>query len=301
MVMAASRMVDILKGLIGDDAGATLVLDGRTRTKRKPKKGREKPFQLRRDDPFRGLTPPDPDAFVHAWGYGVGPITQKLKRYATSAGQRFGGKRPAPGRKLVKGAPESAPWMYIDTWYILGPFPNPGRRNMLTKFPPEQALETGAEIDLDAVYMGMDGMTLTWNYRKSAEVCVAPHIPVDYGIWYAYTEIYSEGEAARWCIFGSDDFGRAWINGDLVYESPEQPHPWIPDRGYRKVVFRKGFNSVLFKLENAWGRTGFSVCVFVGDPRATWFQAVDVQKELREQEEDRKRREEEGTIMYYPR
>ncbi|MFC1462084.1 sulfatase [Verrucomicrobiota bacterium] len=35
-------------------------------------------------------------------------------------------------------------------------------------------------------------------------------------------------------------------------------------RAYKKVKFKKGYNPVLFKLENAWGRTGFSMCVFLG-------------------------------------
>ena len=37
------------------------------------------------------------------------------------------------------------------------------------------------------------------------------------------------------------------------------------DRGSRKVQLKRGYNPVFFKLENAWGRTGFSACIHVGD------------------------------------
>jgi hypothetical protein len=45
---------------------------------------------------------------------------------------------------------------------------------------------------------------------------------------------------------------------------------WIPDRGWRKVKFRKGFNRMLLKIENAGGTMGFSVAIFLGEvPAAT--------------------------------
>jgi hypothetical protein len=102
-------------------------------------------------------------------------------------------------------------------------------------------------------------------------VCVVPHVPDNYMIYYGYTEIYSDHEQDRWCIFGSDDYGKAWLMGanrdedELIYASGKTPHPWIPDRAYKKVRFRKGYNPILFKLENAWGRTGYSMCVYMGE------------------------------------
>ena len=167
-----------------------------------------------------------------------------------------------PGRKLMEGAREQSEWMFIDTWYIMGPFPNPDRENLDRKFPPESGIEAG--VDLDASYIGADGRTVKWQFRKSLDIPVVPHAPQDFAIWYGYTEIYSDRDQERWCIFGSDDYGKAWMNGELIYASGKTPHPWIPDRAYRKIQFKKGYNPVLFKLENAWGRTGFSICIFLG-------------------------------------
>jgi hypothetical protein len=99
-----------------------------------------------------------------------------------------------------------------------------------------------------------------------------PHIPLDGNIYYGYTEVWSDRDQHRYVLFGSDDYGKAWIcpegesweNKELIYVSGKTPHPWIPDRGIKKVHFRKGVNRILFKCENAWGRTGFSVIIYVG-------------------------------------
>src|SRR5690606_2678665 len=39
---------------------------------------------------------------------------------------------------------EKAEWVVLNAWYFIGPFPNPGRANIHTRFPPE------ISIDLDA-------------------------------------------------------------------------------------------------------------------------------------------------------
>ena len=263
MVQSGRRMLDMAKGLIGDDAGATFGMlgnmDGGVTA------GGDDGLEKRLDDPFMGYSPPDPDAFAHDWGEGVGPIVHMNELFPQKTGADLGRKRPAPGTKLmsVTDASMQAEWMYIDTWYIIGPFPNPDRKNIDKKFPPESGMESG--IDLDATYIGQKGNPVTWTYRKSIAPCVIPHKPRDWAIWYAYTEIYSHKDQDKWCIFGSDDYGKCWINGDPIYGSGKTPHPWIPDRAYKKVKFKKGFNAVLFKVKNAWGRTGFSMCIYMGE------------------------------------
>jgi hypothetical protein len=127
------------------------------------------------------------------------------------------------------------------------------------KFPPEST------VDLGATYVGKSGDKLTWEFRQSNKMCVAPHTADEFAIWYAYTEVYADKAQSRWCIFGSDDYGKTWVNGDLVYRSGKEPHHWIPDRGWRKVHFRKGYNTVLVKLENGGGATGFSLCICLDD------------------------------------
>ncbi len=221
----------------------------------------------RPDDLFRGETGMDPRAFEHEWGRGDGPITKKELGLPVDLGIDLSKAMPLPGRKIVSRG-ETTRWMFVNMWYVIGPFPNPGRRNLEEKFPPEASLDprlgfTG--IDLDARYVGMDQQPIRWEFLATdRRVCFIPTPPKEWAIWYAYTELWCDEEQTRFCIFGSDDYGKCWINGEEVYTSGKTPHPWVPDRKHAKVHLRKGVNAVLFKLENAWGRTGFSLCVYAG-------------------------------------
>jgi hypothetical protein len=95
-----------------------------------------------------------------------------------------------------------------------------------------------------------------------------PHRPDNDAIYYAYTEVFSENDASYYVAFGSDDYGKAWfVEGkdfQLIMNSGQTPHPWIPDRVIKRIDFKKGYNPILFKVENAWGNMGFSVCIFLG-------------------------------------
>jgi hypothetical protein len=216
---------------------------------------------------FEGQTGFTPGAFEHEWGRGEGPITKKDLGLPIDLGIDLSKSMPLPGRKLMKKG-RGSEWMFINAWYVMGPFPNPGRQNLQKRFPPETSIdpEQGfVGIDLDTSYIGMGNAPVRWEFLATdRRVCFIPHRPADWAIWYAYTEIWSEVEQDRFCIFGSDDYGQCWIDAKLVFTSGVTPHPWVPDRAYAKVQFRRGFNPVLFKLENAWGRTGFSLCVYTG-------------------------------------
>ncbi len=216
---------------------------------------------------FEGQTGSEPNSFTHEWGRGEGPVTKRDLGLPVNLGIDLSQSMPLPGRRLLKKGPVDQ-WMFINSWYIIGPFPNPNRVNLTKKFPPETAIDPHlgfVGIDLDARYVGAEKNTVRWEFLSTdRRVCFVPQRPMDWAIWYAYTEIWAEEEMDKFCIFGSDDYGKCWINGETAYDSGVTPHPWVPDRKYAKVHFKRGFNPVLFKIENAWGRTGFSMCVFTG-------------------------------------
>jgi len=190
------------------------------------------------------------------WGASVGPPLLADEIFASRASSLTQANfHPRPGRK-VSDRGEPMDWMFIDRWYCIGPFPNPGRENLDEKFPPESV------VDLDAVYEGKHA-TLRWRLLQSPILCVAPLDVDKYAIYYCWTEISSDEGKDYWLAFGSDDYGKVWINGKLVWASGKQPHHWIPDRGFRKVRLKKGPNQVLFKIENAGGTMGFSLVVRV--------------------------------------
>ena len=144
-------------------------------------------------------------------------------------------------------------WVYVDTWYTIGPFPNPARRNIDTQFPPESV------IDLDATCIGDRGQKLRWHFLQSKRVMVLPYDARPYGIYYAYTELHFDQETDAIIAVGSDDNSRLWINGHLVWMSGRQLKSWKADEGFRKVHFRKGVNRVLCRVENRVARGGVLV------------------------------------------
>jgi len=163
-----------------------------------------------------------------------------------------------PGRRLDR-AGRAADWMYVDTWYIIGPFPNPARRNVDKKFPPNTV------VDLDARYPGKDGKMVGWQFHQSSTANIIP--PWRYGqtIYYAYTEIWSNEQRDLWVALGSDDNSRVWLNDQLIFKSSYHLKPWRPDEAYRKVTLRKGINRILYRVENGSNITEFSFIIGVNE------------------------------------
>jgi hypothetical protein len=222
------------------------------------------------ENPFMGWSAPDPNAYHHSWGTGIGPVVHKNHLLRREKSWLEGMDRPVAGRKLMGDGPK-ADWMFIDTWYLIGPFEHPGVGNLEKSFPPEWG------IDLDAVYLGQkrpdtgQPSRLTWEWMKVHGLPIHPprHRIMDEAVWYAWTEVYSDRKQTKMCFFGSDDFGQVWKvkegeDNELIWKSPKTPHPWYPDRsGPVPVTFEKGYTQILFKLENRWGNTGFSMCIYL--------------------------------------
>lgn len=169
----------------------------------------------------------------------------------------------------VSGIP--AQWAYINSWYVIGPFPNPNRVNLRRKFPPESV------IDLDATYIGKDGRTVSWQYAqarssepkewwRSERKCeITPPGSGEYEIWYAYAELISDIDCDRWVAVGSDDRSDMWVNEIPIWGSSNQLKSWRVDEGYRRIHLNKGKNKILVRIENGWHSFGWSVCVSLTD------------------------------------
>ena len=158
-----------------------------------------------------------------------------------------------PGRKVHGAGYEvGAKWMYIDTWWVIGPFPHPRRRNLETRFPPESV------IDLDASYP-VEGGVVSWQFVQNSSAMVRPPRDQSYAIFYAYTELWFDEARDLWIAVGSDDYSRIWINNLPVWASGTQHKPWRANEGYRKVHFLKGLNRVLLRLENGQNSSAFSL------------------------------------------
>ena len=157
------------------------------------------------------------------------------------------------GRKITSyGRPVNC--FFIDSWYMIGPFPNSHRHHIDDMFPPESL------IDLDAEYIGKHG-PVRWEYCSSSTHFIKPIHFAEYGIYYAHTELYADQEQAVWMAFGSDDRLDVWINDIKVWQSANHLKQWRPDEGYRRVYLNQGYNKILARLENGYRECGFSVIV----------------------------------------
>lgn len=159
---------------------------------------------------------------------------------------------------------EEMQWMFVDTWYTIGPFPNPSRININTKFPPETV------VNLSATYPGKGGRMVGWEFLQGVDrpgrPMMSPHHAEDYAIYYGYTELWFEEDADLWIAIGSDDKANVWVNDLPVWISGDQLKSWRIDEGFRKVFFKKGLNRILYRVENGWHTMGFSLGIQVQKP-----------------------------------
>ena len=158
-------------------------------------------------------------------------------------------------------------WMYVNSWYVIGPFPNPDRVNIRRRFPPESV------VDLDATYVGKDGRVVKWKFeqalssvaRRDHRAYVIPSTAEQYGIWYAYAEVFVDRECDVWLAVGSDDRSDLWINDLHVWGSGNDLKVWNINEGFRKVHLKRGRNRFLARIENGWYVMGWSVCISLTD------------------------------------
>ncbi|MEX2606848.1 MAG: hypothetical protein WD708_05840 [Kiritimatiellia bacterium] len=171
--------------------------------------------------------------------------------------------RALPGRRFTDEAFRKG-WLYIDTWYIIGPW------DLIPDTP--QHLPPEMEIDLDAVYtngktghprhartkerMDLDG-TLKWQFHQSDKLFVRPPRETGNAIYFAYTELYFDRERDILVAIGIDDRSKVWVNDQVIWNHTAQS--WRLGTTLRKVTFRKGYNTVLIRMENGAPLMDFSL------------------------------------------
>jgi len=142
---------------------------------------------------------------------------------------------------------------FPEKWNVIGPFDNTADNGYYTVYPPEEA------IDIAAHYRGKNDVWVKWKtfvadsngflplrhlYAQKSEVTA-----------YAQTYIYSPSDTTAKILLGTDDGGKLWLNGELIWAmnthrsaEPDQDRLWIR--------LKKGWNSVLIKVTQAqwdWG------------------------------------------------
>ncbi len=167
-----------------------------------------------------------------------------------------------PGRKFLSESIRSG-WIYIDTWYVIGPWENSGAIDYKNLHPPEQ------EIDFDMEYKDgkkdKDGLhrALKWRFMQSSSVRIIVPDEAEESTYYLYTDIYFERDTEMVTAFASDDAARVWITYPsgrklLVWEDNLRSS-WKMNEIIKKILFRKGYNQILVRLENGPTYCAFSM------------------------------------------
>ena len=158
--------------------------------------------------------------------------------------------------------------VYLDTWYVIGPFAGKGDETMQVAYPPEDG------VDLDAAYPGPEGRTLTWQFTSRGFYPFIPPDRRDDAVYYAYTELRVDDERDVWLSIAADDDSMMWLDDRLVWVGAPGDKPWYHppyylrdelvgslslSEGRRRVHLDAGVHRLLFKLYNKDDRAFFSV------------------------------------------
>jgi hypothetical protein len=177
--------------------------------------------------------------------------------------------RPGAGHVLGAGGP-FANRIYLNSWYILGPFEGLSAGSMKEIYPPEVG------VDLDAAYEGLGGRVLQWQYQSSAAYPFVPQPRAENAVYFAYAEVMVDAAREVWLEIGADDDSKLWLNDELVWASGNADKPWYRQpfyqlrgsigqlnlvEGRRRVQLRAGRNTLLFKLYNGIDLMFFAVVI----------------------------------------
>lgn len=178
-----------------------------------------------------------------------------------AAGRRAAGRTFGPGGIY-------ATHVYVNSWYVIGPFAGQGERSMEAVYPPEQ------DVDLDGTYRGLEGRVLTWNYANRGFYPFVPPDRAENAVYYAYTELRIDEDRDVWLSIAGDDDTMLWLDGRLVWISAPGDKPWYHppfylqderaasfalEEGQRRLHLARGAHRLLVKLYNDRDRTFFSV------------------------------------------
>lgn len=183
--------------------------------------------------------------------------------------------RLVPGRGNVIGAGgPAANRVFLNTWWVIGPFEGEGGASQQAVYPPERG------VDLDAVYYGKDGQPVHWAWQQQTDYPMVPRGHAEDAVYYAYTEVSVGRDMDLWVWIGADDDSKMWFNDSAVWISVQTGNKsWYHQaytslgadistmnltEGQRRLHFRKGRNTILFKLYNNLGLMFFSVVLSAG-------------------------------------
>jgi hypothetical protein len=175
---------------------------------------------------------------------------------------------PGAGGRTIGPHGVYADRVYLDSWYVIGPFEGRGAQSMQLRYPPEDG------VDLEASYRGLEGRLLGWAYASRGFYPFVPPDRAENAVYYAYTELRVAQPLDLWMSFAADDDLKVWLNGQPVWHSEPADKPWyrMPfyfaheqaasmalAEGSRRVRLEPGVHRMLVKLYNRHNYAFFSI------------------------------------------
>ncbi len=163
------------------------------------------------------------------------------------------------GLKLFRGeeVPLKQEFNTITNWMVIGPFgdKHDAAACHRTAYPPE------ASQNVDAEYVGYEGKKLRWQRLSSngAKMTVdfkPLFTPTENVCAYALCFVTAPEESKAQIRLGTNDFGKMWVAGKLVYDNPHDGSAML-DRDIVAVTLPKGTTPILLKVTNAKNDWGF--------------------------------------------
>ncbi|MBR2964361.1 MAG: hypothetical protein IKC53_09180, partial [Lentisphaeria bacterium] len=217
-------------------------------------------------------------------GYTYSPVgNSDSKRVASEPADYAIIAESVPGRRITKDAARHG-FVFIDSWYVIGPWDGKYDGSRFTHIADRVKREPETRVDLDAEYDGkLDPVTqkpirLRWRYVQTDTNCIRTPDKMDNAIYYAYTDVYFEEDTDVLAMIGTDDASVLWINGEQVWIDDELS-TWGLHENILHVHFRKGWNTILFCIENGPDECQFSFVMVREETKA----AADAAKRAAEQ------------------
>jgi CubicO group peptidase (beta-lactamase class C family) len=173
---------------------------------------------------------------------------------------------------------------FIQHWLVLGPFPNPPleqpgeggvtRGGYIVDYLAELGGEPAATFSKDTKLTFKDSAGATKTAAASEvksggdgfiDLAAVFGFPVD-TVAYALAYVVSPRAQQAECYFGSDDWPKVWVNGDLVHALWQvEGRSCDPMQDHFSVKLRKGPNRVLIKVEQHLGSWSFAFRIMTAE------------------------------------
>ena len=143
----------------------------------------------------------------------------------------------------------------VTDWLVLGPFASDAKLSAHhTVFTPEQSLNLHAEYDgisgkIHWQERHQGGANASFDFKKVFQ-------PTEHVCAYALCFITSPVEQEAQLRIASNDAGKAWLGGKVVYDYPDEGTVYL-DRDIVPVHLPKGTTPVLLKITNNLANWGF--------------------------------------------